>query len=279
MRPPRSIVAVALLVLGTAARAPGQAPTGWLGLAWRLEPDGRARVLRVWPGAPAERAGLRPGDRVLAVDGQPAARLLAWRLAAGDTLRLEVERDGRRRTVTLVAAPRPRLVLQRCAAGAGVVRCDTVETWIVGQPDTAALARLRAVAERQRRLADSLRATLLRLRPTIEHQRRWADSLRLALRRVGRTALAGAQLAPLPPAAAANLRLPAGLLVLDVVPESPAARAGLQPGDVLLRADGRPLRSWADLQAAVRTRPDGAAVRLEVHRRGRTATLTLPREP
>lgn len=44
----------------------------------------------------------------------------------------------------------------------------------------------------------------------------------------------------------------AGLLVRSVEPGSPAARARLQPGDVLITAGGRDLRSSASLYAAVR---------------------------
>lgn len=44
----------------------------------------------------------------------------------------------------------------------------------------------------------------------------------------------------------------AGLLVRSVQPDSPAARADLQPGDVLIKAGGRDLRSSASLYTAVR---------------------------
>lgn len=44
----------------------------------------------------------------------------------------------------------------------------------------------------------------------------------------------------------------AGLLVRSVQPDSAAARADLQPGDVLIKAGGRDLRSSASLYAAVR---------------------------
>lgn len=60
-----------------------------------------ARVLAVTPGGAAERLGLRPGDRLLAVNGRAldanAAEALAAAVQAGDgSLRLEVARDGRR---------------------------------------------------------------------------------------------------------------------------------------------------------------------------------------
>jgi DNA-binding MarR family transcriptional regulator len=52
--------------------------------------------------------------------------------------------------------------------------------------------------------------------------------------------------------AAVGLPPAAGLLVRSVEPDSPAARADLQPGDVLSEADGRELRSSASLYAAIR---------------------------
>jgi Do/DeqQ family serine protease len=60
-----------------------------------------ALINRVWPGGPADRAGLRPGDVVRAVDGVAVAdpQALGFRLALrapGETVLLEVERHGER---------------------------------------------------------------------------------------------------------------------------------------------------------------------------------------
>ncbi|HEY1042698.1 MAG TPA: RIP metalloprotease RseP [Telluria sp.] len=68
---------------------------GELGLAvWRP----RAAIGQVQPGSVAERAGLRSGDVVLAVDGKPVADGIAFidvvRASAGKELSLELERAG-----------------------------------------------------------------------------------------------------------------------------------------------------------------------------------------
>ena len=55
-----------------------------------------------------------------------------------------------------------------------------------------------------------------------------------------------------------------GVPVLRVVPGSPAAQAGLQPGDVVLAADGQPVKRTADLLAAVAAKKPGDKVVLQV---------------
>src|SRR5437773_8380881 len=42
-----------------------------------------------------------------------------------------------------------------------------------------------------------------------------------------------------------------GVLINEVVPDSPAAKAGLKPGDILLEFEGRPMEGPGDLQRAV----------------------------
>ena len=55
-----------------------------------------------------------------------------------------------------------------------------------------------------------------------------------------------------------------GVPVLRVVPGSPAAAAGIQPGDVVLGADGQPVKRTADLIAAVAAKKPGDKVILQV---------------
>jgi regulator of sigma E protease len=57
----------------------------------------------------------------------------------------------------------------------------------------------------------------------------------------------------------------------------PAERAGLAPGDRVLRADGKPIETWEALVAAVRARP-GAALQLQIERDGTTRTTEVTPE-
>ncbi|HWU39189.1 MAG TPA: RIP metalloprotease RseP, partial [Candidatus Acidoferrum sp.] len=74
-----------------------------------LQPFLPARIGQVIPGQVAEQAGLKSGDRVLAIDGEPAADWYqlakAIRGNPGKQVRLTVERDGQRFDVEVT--PRP----------------------------------------------------------------------------------------------------------------------------------------------------------------------------
>src|SRR3989442_383836 len=80
------------------------------GSAW--DPSLGAVVRRVFPGGPASEAGVRQGDRVVAIGAQPArdnfeALDAVLDLEAGRETMLTVERDGRRLDLRIVPAPRP----------------------------------------------------------------------------------------------------------------------------------------------------------------------------
>lgn len=66
-----------------------------------------------------------------------------------------------------------------------------------------------------------------------------------------------------------------GALVQDLDPRGPAVKAGLEPGDVVLSADGRPIEDNGDLSAYIASRAPGTTVELEVFREGRRRTVKV----
>ncbi len=66
-----------------------------------------------------------------------------------------------------------------------------------------------------------------------------------------------------------------GVLISDVVPDSPAAKAGFQPGDVLLEFNGKKMEGPADLQRAVGLTSPGTAARVKVWRDKGEKTLEV----
>jgi regulator of sigma E protease len=62
-------------------------------------------------------------------------------------------------------------------------------------------------------------------------------------------------------------RPPVPVLLNEVVPDSPAANAGLQSGDVIVRADGQPMLAWMDWVNYVRERP-GVEIAIQYERDG-----------
>ena len=79
------------------------------------------------------------------------------------------------------------------------------------------------------------------------------------------------------PALAAGLALPrsTGVVLADVLPGSPAAKAGLRPGDMVLALDGKPMENSRQLQVNLYRRLIGEAVQLEVLREGQTLRATV----
>ena len=79
----------------------------------------------------------------------------------------------------------------------------------------------------------------------------------------------------LPRAGTPRDALVAGVTVRSVMPESPAARAGLRPGDELLGVRGRELRNVYDWQTSLLDMRVGEQVPIRYRRDGRELTATL----
>jgi serine protease Do len=89
------------------------------------------------------------------------------------------------------------------------------------------------------------------------------------LRRSGRVSrgVIGVEAQTITPELAAGLRLPQswGVILADVYPRSPAAAAGLRPGDVIAALDGKPMENARQFDVNVYGRT-GEAITLDVRR-------------
>ncbi|HEY8483235.1 MAG TPA: PDZ domain-containing protein [Longimicrobiales bacterium] len=92
---------------------------------------------------------------------------------------------------------------------------------------------------------------------------------------IGHNSVAGAEFTELNPGLARYFDgAKEGILVLRVSPGTPAEKAGLQPGDVVVAIDGRTVRDVADLRWAI-ARAREKEIRLEVVREGDEKELTM----
>jgi len=87
----------------------------------------------------------------------------------------------------------------------------------------------------------------------------------------------GLTVEPMTPALAGQLNLPSntqGLVVTDVDPTGPAADAGIQAGDVIEQVNRQPVKSVADMQAAL-AKSEGRPALLLINRGGQTQFVTV----
>jgi serine protease Do len=75
-----------------------------------------------------------------------------------------------------------------------------------------------------------------------------------------------------------GLDRPGGVIVTEIYPGGPAARAGLRVGDVITAINGREVADPNALRFRIATLPVGEAAALSVLRRGRALSLALPLE-
>ncbi|HYH79609.1 MAG TPA: PDZ domain-containing protein [Longimicrobium sp.] len=290
-----ALVALALALPGalSAQDRPGderRTGGGYMGILFGWDEQGRAEVRDVVPGSPADRAGVRRGDEVVRLNGrtadEDAVDDLREELDSGETVRIVLRRDGREEERTIVAGPRPdRMVYRVPREGPGgvftippgdrriVIRMDTLEMHM-----DSLLTRMDSLRGHLRsRHGDSLvirfdtlvrvmRDSLMRSVPRLEGRLR--EGLTPFFMEFGPRSMAGAEFAEMNAGLGRYFRTNEGLLVLQVGPETPAGRAGLQPGDVVVEANGSRVTRVGQLREAF-VRADGQEVRLTVMRDGR----------
>jgi hypothetical protein len=124
----------------------GSGDRGWIGVSVEIQTTrddsggltSTATITDVQAGGPADKAGIRPGDVLISIDG---AMAVPRNLRTGDTVRVVIRHEGRQRLVTLAAEARP---------------ADVVD-----QPTLTVTFRADSMANRMYLAMDSLRARLV----------------------------------------------------------------------------------------------------------------------
>ncbi|MDH3521585.1 MAG: RIP metalloprotease RseP [Myxococcales bacterium] len=237
----------------------------------------------VEPESPAARAGLRPGDVIAAIAGEP----VRWWSDFEDVVRarpdqrvpVAYERAGQVRNATLeigerssfdefggalqvgwIGAEHSRLsavvgvpAADSAAARAGLRSGDVIEAVDgVAVEDWQGVAAAYAAAEA---------AAALRVRRGGAEDE--AGTLEIRVPALGDLAALGL--------------VPASVLIASVEPGSPAERAGLRPKDLILSVDGAPVGSFASFAETVRT-SEGRALDLVLARDGERLRVSIAPE-
>lgn len=290
--------------------------SGYLGIRyddtqiWRGgDNSGKVVIREVSKGSPAEKVGLRAGDEILRINGLSAGNgkfaAVARTLTEGDTVKLRIKREGNERDYTVVAGPRPagyslvygdRTMLFTADSVRGLMKkyldsakdhLDSLKlprVW-VHPGDSAFDIRI----ERFGKFPDS---TIFFRRdsavfgkefrmipmppPDMFHFEEMGYGPIIRSIEVGSRAIAGAEFTTLDPAMKPYFGTDRGLLTLRVAPETPAARAGLVAGDIIVKANDRGVTTVPELRRILLTNPE--TLKLEVLRNRETKTLDVPIE-
>jgi regulator of sigma E protease len=232
-------------------------------------------------GSPAARAGLSPGDRILALDGKP----VQWwdtveddlRTRPGQDVSIRFEHQGRVETTQLDLAARSGLnefggVHEIGWAGLGHARLRPV----VGVPEADAAAARAGLRSGDRVVA----VAGAPIEDWEQLAQRYAaagssGSVSLAVERGAQDAPEKADVSvPALGSLAALGVVPASVLVSRVSPDSPAEKAGLAAGDLLLTVDGAPIGSFASFAELVRS-SGGRTLQLTYARQGETRSIAV----
>lgn len=108
-----------------------------------LPEAGGAPVDSVWPGSPADKAGVKKGDIIISFDGAPvsdrtALSALLAQHRPGDSVQVELLSDGRRRALTVTLTARPVRAAKLSATPVKAVGADRVKRPVLVSPEIRA---------------------------------------------------------------------------------------------------------------------------------------------
>jgi serine protease Do len=228
--------------------------------ALKLKDSRGAEVVLVDHDAPAGKAGLREHDVVLQMNGQTITgqdqiRRMLHDCPAGHPLVLVISRDGQQMTITARMSTRDEV--ERQAWAQHVTVADPQEEVTAGDgPSSTAFPDASASAPAVRGGNSFIGSILMNSTYTGAMLEQMSSQLAQFF-------------------GAAN---GAGLLVRSVVDNSPAAIAGMRAGDVVVRADERPIKTTNDWSKTIKS-SHGRSVSVVVLRDKQEHMLTLTPDP
>jgi predicted metalloprotease with PDZ domain len=269
-------------------------PRGWFGFGYSPVTENgtrqeRVAVVQVAPNSGAARGGLQSGDTIVRWANRTDVHtaLQEMRAEPDQSVRLRARKNGRERDLTIVAGTRPNVI----------VRGEDGRTYFInpGVPGREFRVFADSMLPHLESLgihADSLHRRLqIVLRDSLGPRLRELERLRgmnFELRsdstfgrgplifdfETGMRGVAGAEFTELNPELSSYFGTDRGVLVLRVAPDTPAARAGLQAGDVVRRVNGQDVRQVRDIRTAV-SRARDRTVEMDVVRRGSARTVRM----
>lgn len=215
----------------------------------KLEDTGGAKITKVLRGGPAEKAGLQDGDVIVRFLGEPvvsARRMvrMVYETPPGRSVKVEVRREGAPLTLSVTVGE---------GRGRGERMGDNVEQFL----DHMQLRDLNEPSGVRR-----WRERAPRLEGLEEHRSR----PRLGVR----CQVVSGQLAQY-----FHLDRASGVLVTDVEADSPAGRAGMKAGDIILSLDSESIDDGTELRRRVAQAEEGATLKFKLMRDGKPLELAV----
>ena len=239
-------------------------------------PEGGARVLGVIDDSPAEQAGLEEGDIIQGLDGEvvrgPGA--LSKRLEGrepGDQVSIRLIRDGREMTLDVELGERSdlgRWHVRNLSSPGQLEQFEHLGEWAEEFGEKFGGEFSEKWTEWADELDDSIYVT--------PHHGRLSSTY--FLRSWGRPKL-GVQLSETTPELREHFGADddSGVLISKVLPDTPAADAGLRVGDLIVAIDGEPVSSSGEIVDELRDKED-MTFPVDVIRDGRSVSIdvTIP---
>jgi serine protease Do len=265
----------------------GAMPRGWLGIVvsgTALEPrieNGELlirylthpEVVSVEPSSPAERAGITPLDTLIAYDGRDVREneiSITRLLRPNAKVLVRIRRNGRTRDVPVTIDDVPSRISLRAEMNA-----ETMVPRAEGAfADAGAFPR--AAPPPPRYVPPPMRVPAMAPAPPMAPLPVLAPTPAVILG-YGYNGLAGAQLAVVTAGLARAIGVRQGVLVTLAPPGSLAYQSGLREGDVIVKAEGAPVRTIAELRERVQAAFENgdSAVDLEYLREKRARKAVL----